>query len=190
MFGAGAQTIGPQLAEALGVPFIGQAISSEELEGADQGRLDDNPLTRLLAVLGRTGYTADAGVFSGPQREREAAEGIARVREACENGGVILGRNATIILADLPNALHVKLDAPPEDRIARAMAETGIDVHQARSRQAREDRVRAELSLRLHNWDPRENDRFDLVLNTSHLKDHEVLAMILAAYRVKMGERG
>ncbi len=187
-YGSGAAVIGPRLAEALGVPFIGQAFSSEDLENAETApALEGNLLTRILTQLGRGAAAADGGVFSGPQRERATAERIAAVRDACADGAVIVGRNATVILADLPHALHVKLDGPVEQRIARGAAEAGIDLARARSRQQREDRVRAELSLRLHNWDPRQNDRFDVVVNPFALGDGGARELILAALRIKTG---
>lgn len=187
-YGAGAGVLGPRLAAALGVPFIGQAFSSEDLENAETApALEENLLTRILAQLGRGASAADGGVFSGPQRERATAERIAAVRAACADGAVIVGRNATVILADVPHALHVKLDGPAEQRIARGAAEAGIDLAHARSRQVREDRVRAEMSLRLHNWDPRQNDRYDLVVNTTALGDDAALELILAAHRIKGG---
>lgn len=187
-YGSGAAAIGPLLARELGVPFVGQAYSSEDLEGAEAAPgLENNFLTRIFGALGRSAAASDGGVFSGPQQERETAGRIAAVRAAVADGAVIVGRNATVILADLPHALHVKLDGPLERRIARGAAEAGIDPAHARTRQAREDRVRAEMSLRTHNWDPRHNDRFDLVVNTAALGDDAAVSLILAAQRIKAG---
>lgn len=182
-YGSGATTIGRAVADALGVPFIGQALSSEDVEAAEEH--DEGLLSRVLGTLGRTMAAADAGVFSGAVLSQDARDNIRRVREAVVNGGVVLGRNATVILADLPSALHVKLDGPLDQRIARGAAEAGIDLARARARQAREDRVRAELSVRLHNWDPRTNDRFDVVLNTGTISLPAAVEMIVANYRIK-----
>ncbi|MGB7962113.1 MAG: cytidylate kinase family protein [Propionicimonas sp.] len=191
-YGSGATTVGSAVASALHVPFLAQHLSSEELEAAAEphaGR-DDSLLTRLLDTLGRTAPSADAGVFSGAALTRDVADHVRRLREAVTEGGVVIGRNATVILADVPTALHVKLDGPLEQRLARAASEAGIDLAHARARQAREDRVRAELSLRLHNWDPRDNDRFDLVINTGMLSTDMAAAMIVAAYRIKVAASG
>lgn len=185
-YGSGATTIGRAVAEALGVPFIGQAFSSEDIEGAEQGRTqEDSLLERVLGTLGRTVAAADGGIFSGPVLTKDAVGNIRAVHESVADGGVILGRNATVILREVRTALHVKLDGPLEQRIARGAAEAGIDLGQARARQAREDRVRAELSLRLHNWDPRGNDHFDLVVNTGNVPTHVAVEMIVADYHIK-----
>ncbi|MFP5416682.1 MAG: AAA family ATPase [Actinomycetes bacterium] len=184
-YGSGATAVGRAVARALGVPFIGQAYSSEDIEAAEgyEGGL----LARVLGTLGRTMAQADAGVFSGDVLTRDARDNIRQVREAVEDGGVILGRNATVILGELPTALHVKLDGPLEQRVARGAAEAGIDLAHARARQAREDRVRAELSVRLHNWDPRDTDRFDLVVNTGRVTLQTAVQMIVSDYRIKVG---
>lgn len=185
-YGSGAATVGRAVASALGVPFLAQHISSEEMEAspADDG-LGDSLLTRLLGALGRTAPAADAGVFSGAVLKRDVADHVRQLREAVADGGVVLGRNATVILADLPTALHVKLDGPLQQRLVRGATEAGIDLARARGRQAREDRVRAEMSIRLHNWDPRDNDRFDLVINTGTLSTEIAAEIIVAAYRIK-----
>ena len=183
-YGSGATRIGRAVAEALGVPFIGQALSSEDVEAAADHQ-QDSPLVRALETLGRAMASADAGVFSGAVLSQDARDNIRWVREAVADGGVVLGRNATVMLAVVPAALHVKLDGPLEQRIARGAAEAGIDLAHARARQAREDRVRAELSVRLHNWDPRTNDRFDLVVNTGNVSPETAVAMIVAAHRIK-----
>lgn len=186
-YGSGATRIGRAVAAALGVPFIAQAYSSEDVEIADAQR-EESLLSRALATLGRTMAVADAGVFSGAVLSRDAVDNIRHVREAVVDGGVILGRNATVILADLPNALHVKLDGPLGQRIARGAAESGIELNRAKSRQAREDHVRAEMALRMHNWDPRSTDRFDLVINTGNLSEQTTVAIIVASYRIKAGD--
>ena len=45
--------------------------------------------------------------------------------------------------------------------------------------------ARAAMSQRLFNWDPRRNDHFDLVINTSQVPLDVAVALILAAHRLK-----
>lgn len=190
-YGSGAATVGRAVASELQVPFLAQHLSSEALEAAEEPRAGaESLLTRILGTLGRTAPSADAGVFSGAVLTREVADHVRQLRAAVAEGGVVVGRNATVILADIPTALHVKLDGPLEQRLARAAGEAGIDLAHARARQAREDRVRSEMSLRLHNWDPRSNDRYDVVINTGTLSTDMAAAMIVAAYRIKVAVAG
>lgn len=185
-YGSGATAVGRAVATRLGVPFLTQHLSSEELE-ADRGQdtVEDTLLTRALDTLGRAATRGDIGRYTGVARTHEVSRQVSELREAVADGGVVLGRNATVILADLPGALHVKLDGPLEQRIARGAAEAHIDLGAARARQAHEDRVRAELSLRYHNWDPRHNDRFDLVINTGLLSLGLTVELILEGHRLK-----
>lgn len=187
-YGAGAEVIGPRVAEALGTRFINQAVSSETLEAAaERDLVEENFFERFLrSFTPMPSADADLAWALEVRTDHEVSADLTkRLLAAVEDGGVVLGRNATVILADLPGALHVKLDGPLEQRIQRGADAAGIDVARARARQAREDAVRAELSLRRHNWDPRTNDRFDLVVNTGQLPLDLAVQVILAAQRLK-----
>jgi len=96
---------------------------------------------------------------------------------------VIVGRNGAVILAKRPATVHVLLTGAPEDRINRAVNEYGISPDVAAARQKREDQVRADMSLTLYGWDPRQPDRYDLVFNTSRISLDSVVDAILAAVR-------
>lgn len=184
-YGSGASVVGPAVARALGVPWVSQAYSSEDLELAEGRGTEETFLTRILATLGRSAASADVGVFSGQLDMLDAEDAVRELRDQCAEGAVVLGRNGTVILADEPRALHVKLDGPINRRVERAAALAGIDVAHARARQSREDSARAAMSQRLFNWDPRYNDHFDLVINTTLVPLDMAVEMILAAYRLK-----
>ena len=117
-------------------------------------------------------------------------ENTRAVQEAARAGGVITGRNGALILADWPGALHVKLDGPLQQRIDRAAKESGIDAERAAKRQKREDQVRADMSIELYGWDPRETTRYDLVVNTGTMDLDTCVDVIVAAARVKAGLHG
>ena len=188
MYGSGASEVGPAVADALGVPWVPPFYSSEDLEAAEgRGPEAESLLSRVLAALGRTAATADVGVYSGQLDQLDAEDAVRELRAQVAEGGVVLGRNGTVILADEPRALHVKLDGPVERRIARGARAAGIDSARARARQQREDSARAAMSQRLFNWDPRSNDQFDLVINTGRVPLDRAVQMILDAYRLKVG---
>jgi len=73
------------------------------------------------------------------------------------------------------------------DRTARAAAAAEIDLARAAKRQKREDQFRAEMSIELYGWDPRENYRYDLILNTGRLQVDVCVEIILAASTIKNG---
>ena len=194
-YGSGASYIGPRVAQALGIPFHPQAFSSGELEGAMAKRESEGTLARVFGAMGGS-YTSYAGL-EGPgvamaQRDNYnlVIENTRAVQEAARAGGVITGRNGALILADWPGALHVLLDGPVEQRIERAASESGIDVARAAKRQKREDQVRADMSIELYGWDPRETTRYDLVVNTGTMDLDTCVDVIVAAARVKAGLHG
>ena len=133
-YGAGARYIGPRVAEALGVTWLDQAFSSADIESAKYpgaGQVSDAG-SFLARFLGRyaTGATVldDASIPLAQAQDAEmVAENTRFVQEAGAKGAVMLGRNGALILADLPNALHVQLDAPVVIRIARAAHDEGLD---------------------------------------------------------------
>jgi cytidylate kinase len=110
-----------------------------------------------------------------------------RVQEDARQGGVIMGRNAALILANRPAALHVKLDGPLAQRVERAARDSGISLQRAARRQKREDQIRADMSLQLYGWDPRDPDRYDLVVNTGTMDLDTCVEIIVQAARIKAG---
>jgi cytidylate kinase len=185
-YGSGAEEVGSRVAERLGVPFHAQAFSSEQLEQPAQERDDEGLLSRVMLAMGGS-YAA----LEGPavaMMQRDDHELVLRnnqwVRDAAGPGGVIVGRNGALILADWPGALHVRLDAPVQWRVERA-AHSGITPDRAARRQRREDDLRADMSIRLYGWDPRDPTRYDLVLNTGLLGIDACVDIILHASRVK-----
>lgn len=163
-YGSGAEQVGPAVAERLGVSWIGQGHTTEELEAADPkgtGRINLKSFYGALPFLD----IGSLDLIEDPMTVR-AREQAVLVHDLAKDGGVILGRNATVILSQVPGALHVKLDGPRDARISRAARAGGISVDQAALRQRREDTVRAEMSLALWHWDPRQSEQFDIVINT------------------------
>jgi cytidylate kinase len=195
-YGSGASYVSARVADALGVPLHAQAFSSEEIEAAMSVHESRGLLTRVFNAMGGS-YAGYAGTDSpnivlaqeGNNYELVAAN-TRYVEDAAREGGVIVGRNGAFILADLPGALHVRLDGPLEQRIARAAQESGIDLEQAAQRQKREDQVRADLSIEFYGWDPREVDRYHLVLNTGLMDLDTCADIIVQVARTKAGQQG
>lgn len=180
-YGAGASYVGPKVAEILGLPYVGQGHSTAELEAADpkgSGRVN---LTNFYAALAWTD-TVTTDLIEDPMRAR-AKEQAALVYDLMKDGGVILGRNGTVILSQVPGSVHVKLDGPTDYRVQRACEVAGISRDQANLRRRREDTARAEMSLALWGWDPRMTDHFDLVINTEKFGLDGAVDMIVAAAR-------
>ena len=188
-YGSGASYIGPRVAQALGLPFHAQAFTSEEIERAMTERESEGLLSQVFTAMGGyyAGLEGHSVAFAQQDNYELVMENTRIVLEEARQGGVITGRNGAVILTDWPGALHVLLDGPAEQRIERAAAESGIDVDRAAKRQKLEDRVRADMSLELYGWDPREPAGYDLMVNTGHMDLDTCVEIIVAAARVKAG---
>jgi cytidylate kinase len=191
-YGSGASYIGPRVAQALGVPFHAQAFSSEEIEAAMTKRESQGLLSRVFGGMGSSYAGLEGSSVAAAQQDNYelVMENTRLVTDEAREGGVITGRNGALILADWPGALHVLLDGPVQLRIERAAEESGIDVERSARRQKREDQIRADMSIELYGWDPRETTRYHLVVNTGLMELDTCVEIIAQAARVRAGLRG
>lgn len=182
-YGAGADDVGRRVAEALALPYHAQAFSSAELErGAADSAEQGAVLAQVYTVMGGAygGFGGREVVATQQQKYDLVMDNNRQVWEFADEGGVIVGRNGAVILAERPNTLHVLLTGAVADRIARAARDAGISPTHAAQRQELEDRVRADMSLALYGWDPRLPDRYDLVVNTSRVAPEATARAIVA----------
>ena len=114
----------------------------------------------------------------------------AELLKLAEDGAVIAGRNGALVLGRGVGTLHVRLTAPTNKRVERVMSKTGLSQSQAAARIAVEDRVRAEMSRNLYQWDPNADEYYDLVINTGTVTYEQVVDMIVGFYRSKYPEAG
>ncbi len=186
-YGAGAEEVGTRVAEALGLPFHGQAFTSEDLESGEEGALESNAvLATVLATMGGAygGFEGRDVVATQQQKYDLVMDNNRTLWDLAADGGVVVGRNAAVVLASRPRTVNVLLTGSVEDRVARAARAAGIPLDRAARRQVREDEVRAQMSAVLYGWDPRLPDRYDVVFNTSRLPVAAVAQAIVQAVRV------
>jgi cytidylate kinase len=182
-YGAGADDVGRRVANALGLSYHAQAFSSESLETGEGDPTEEGAvLARVFSVMGGAygGFEGRDVVATQQQKYDLVMQNNRRVWELADEGGVIVGRNGAVVLAERPNTLHMLLTGHVEDRVARAAREAGIPRERAAGRQKREDRIRAEMSLALYGWDPGLPDRYDLVVNTSRISPAAAARAIVA----------
>ena len=191
-YGSGARYIGPLVAEALGVRWLDQAISSAEIDearypGSGGASEKGGGLSRFLGQFAASAALLDDASIPLAQAQDAdlVRENTRTVQTVADTGGVLLGRNGALILGGVPGALHVLLDAPLHVRVVRGSKIDGIDESLAAKHQKNEDRIRAELSERLYHWNPMDIDKYDLVLNTGAMDLDTAADVIIAAYRAK-----
>ena len=193
-YGAGGSVLAPRIASRLGLPFLDRAISVAI--AAELGISPDAPEAKgespggwwaRLANVSAMSFYADpslAAVHPPEQLVRERSE--KRLREIAEgSGGVILGRAAALVLADVPTALHVRLDGPVEARIAAAMEQHGISAEEAKQNRKINDEARTRYVRQAYRADPNAAEHYHLVINTGALgwDAAEELIMVAAAAR-------
>lgn len=170
-YGARGEEIGRAVAERLGLPFHAQAFSSDQLSDPRAATAEAAELVRVLSVLGGAYGGIESRDVATVQREKYelTVSNTRAVWDEAEAGGVIMGRNGAVVLKNRPSTLHVLLTGSVDDRIAYAAEHDGVSLEEAAERQEREDQVRADMSITLYGWDPRQPDAYDLVLNTSRI---------------------
>lgn len=187
-YGAGGTYVGERVAERLGVPFVGSRFSSQEIEQIDQAAEAEPTMNRWLWDFAHTSNAdIDAAVATDAQSntmvvEQNTREVIGFVKD---DGGVVLGRDATRVLANMRGAYHVRIEAPVRVRIDRAAEVAGISRDTAAQRQSREDRMRTEMSLRLMKYDANDHQFYDLVVNTGFESLDDAVNHIVVAFREK-----
>jgi cytidylate kinase len=172
-YGAGGSRIAPAVAERLGLPLLDRArpVLARELGELDVAPDPEAgpPRVCAAAALGLcwgtpAGITLDA--LLPDDDERRTTERA--VLDRAETGqGVILGRAATVLLRDDPRVLHVRLDGPPDRRVARAADLEGITPEEARRRLELTDRARYAYIDALYGVDPSAPGLYQLILDAT-----------------------
>jgi cytidylate kinase len=197
-YGAGGSVVGPAVAERLGVPFLDRAIPEAvaaeigctlDAALAHDGRTEPG-IGRLFAATARVPNIALGGLetYLPPQDMVAEEEFVRRTEEvihdvADRTGAVILGRAAAIVLADHPEAFHVRLTGAEDARVAQAMRLHGRDAESARKRMRENDRARAAYVKHFYRADPADPKHYHVVIDSTAIPLETVTEMIVAAAR-------
>lgn len=191
--GSGASDIGPMVAERLKVKYFDQAFSSATLAQADRDEIiTDSGFSRWMRRVA-LGGSSDADLSAASTLSANgklAQQNTAQVLDDVSDGGVMLGRNGALILARAVGAMHVRLIAPQDKRIERVMHQMNISAEEAWEQCETEDRLRAEMSLALYNWNPNNSTDYDLVINTGSMTYEAVADVIAETYLRKYPTSG
>lgn len=106
------------------------------------------------------------------------------VAELAEEGrAVLVGRAAPAVLGQGGDALHVKLVAPVEFRLAQACSRLSLDPKEAREVLQRTDKNRARYHREYYRRDWDDPANYDMVLNTGRLGFDGATTVIVARAR-------
>ena len=194
-FGAGGSEVAGRVAETLGWRVVDNAFIDQVAERAglppEEVARREERTPSFMDRLSRTTALAFPELFATPVTSVDDFEEAKLVKitrnlvaELASEGRIVLvGRAAAAMLADNPDAMHVLLVAPREDRIRFTMERLNLD-HDAAA-QAVDDidlnRERYHREYYGREWLDASN--YDLTLNTSRLGFRGAAELITACAR-------
>lgn len=190
--GSGGHTIGKMVAERLGVPFYDKQIIKMVAERSGlsektierEGEYATPSLLYNIATRGFSPYNA-ASKESMTLQDQINAHQTELIKELAGKGPcVIVGRSADYILQDRDDCLHVFIHGKLEDRMARVVAEHGIDSRDAKAHVIERDKKRARYYKYITDqlWGQVQN--YDLCLNSSQFGTERCVEIILDALKL------
>jgi cytidylate kinase len=195
-YGAGGPEAGPAVAQRLGLTFHDRAIParvagrlgvSEDDAQANDERVVRG-LWRLLASLGAmpdpVGGVLPATAQPDERAYREHTERV--LHEIADGaGGVVLGRGGAMVLRSRPDALHVRLDGPPEARLRAAVARHGRPEEEVRREMQANDATREAYVRHFYRCDPTAARHYHLVVDGTALPLTAVVDLVVTAARAR-----
>jgi cytidylate kinase len=194
-FGAGGSVIGPAVADRLGVPFVDRAIPAAVAHDLsvpiDRAVDHDQQLkagfSRMLSKMANSmlpyGAMPMGGIAEDDEEVYRATTEKVLHEVAATTGGVILGRAAAVVLAKQPGALHIRLDGPPDRRLARAASHEGAPEDSTERLLQEADRARVAYVKHFYRCDPRDAHLYHLVLDSTAFSTDTSVDLIVAAAR-------
>jgi cytidylate kinase len=198
LYGAGGRIVGPQVAERLGVDFLGPDVprviaAATGLSEEAVMQVDDEPRSwgsRFAANIGRLPtLTGDSG---GSIERLDAQENHLRGRieellaRSRQTGAVVLGHAGMVVLQSVPWALHVHLRGPRDARARQAAALYGIEETSAAHRQKQEDFARRDHARRVYGVDVDDVSLYHLVLDSTQLTLETCVDLIAEAANARL----
>lgn len=192
-YGAGGSRVAPLVAERLDVTFTERVMRrhvADRVAGPlAEARRAQQPVGRSLGRMLR--QIAGAGIAAAPvteQADQVADDEYRRAHEQelramVDEGAVILGRAAAIVLRDIPHALHVRMSGPVDLRVRQAMFIEDVDHATARWRQATEDLARDAYVRHFYGVDPEDAALYHLTIDSTRLSLEACVETIAAAAR-------
>jgi cytidylate kinase len=190
--GAGGESLGEALADALGYRYvdseiIDRAAALAKVTPTEIARVEARKglLQRILENMARGSVGGAAGLMepalidvTEPGYEQLIIDVI---RETADmKAVVIVAHGASIPLGGRSDVLRIMVTAPMTVRAQRIAAERGVGFEQATQAVEESDAARADYFRRFYNLDRELPTHYDLVVNTEALSIEQAQATILA----------
>lgn len=197
-YGTGGEAVGRAVAGGLGLPFLDRAIpaavAKELMAPLTDVEYAERHLSRglghwldLFAPLGSAwlGVPDPLEPFASEWEYLNHTESV--MRRAALHGVVILGRGASVVLREAPQALHVRLDGPEERRLALVMAESGLGEREAKRSQRDTDLVRRHYLRHFYKVDVASPRLYHLYLDATAIPRRTLVELIVIAALARVG---
>ncbi len=184
-FGSGGGKIAEMLAERLHVNCYGHSMIDELIKKTQTTK-------KLMSLMDeKLPRPVDSFIYSLFLKPDQSVSGyykniIKTTMMIAQDGGVIIGRGARLILANHPNVFRVNIEGS-HDICARRVAEReGISLEEAIQHIVTIDKERSRFLKGLYKRFPNNRTYYDLVINSDRLEPHNAVEIIISAME-KMG---
>ncbi len=194
-FGAGGAEVARQVAQRLGWSLVDNQLIDQVAARAGMAREEVaereerapgfvERLARTLATSMPEFVAPEGGTLPDLTEERLKDVTDTVVAELAAAGNVVMvGRATAAVLASHPDALHVKIVAPPPYRIAQVMQRHGLDAKHAEKLIHDTDANRSRYHKQHYQRDWSDAANYHMVLNTGALGIEGAVAVILERVR-------
>ena len=163
--------IAKRVAQNLGYECVGPEIIEEV------SRSHGFPLSRIESAL-----RDSPGILNhlSPKKEQYLAMFRSVLFEYMRHDNVVYhGLAGHIFLADVPNAIKVRITDDPEERARRGMLRSGISFKEAKKRLIKEDKERSRWTKQMFDKDNQNPQLYDLYLNLKNISLDTAVAVIV-----------
>jgi cytidylate kinase len=191
-FGAAGGEVAKGLAQALGWTLVDNELidevakrvglpPEEVAEREERAPSFIERLTRTLASAMPEFVAPESGTLPDLAEERLAKVTDSAVSDLAGHENIVMvGRAAAAVLASRPGALHVKIVAPPADRITRISARFGVDAKEAEKRVNDSDGNRARYHKQYYQRDWNDASNYHMTVNTGKVGVERSVQLILS----------
>jgi len=104
------------------------------------------------------------------------------IRDLAKGGHVLItGRGSQVLLRDLPQAFHLQVVAPFQQRVEKIMEREGLERRGAITRVKASDQTRREYLRRYHGVEWLDPTLYDLVINRGKIPIPLAVELVVAA---------
>jgi cytidylate kinase len=193
VYGAGAESIGRDVAQQLGFGYLNEAIVAQVATdyGVDpavvmEAERRKSFFTRVteMAARGAPDVMPDTSLYAFDETDTLLSLIRDAVREAADRGNVVLVAHAACYAcSDRPDVLRVWVTAPPSTRASRVASALGLSDKEAAKSVRQSDAARASYLKRVHRVSEESHTDYDIVINTERLTADAAAGLILSLFQ-------